>query len=73
MMTECFDIFPGVFNEIPLPLFLFIICSNYELQNGFTQKKAPKSWQYSAETLTDADNGNDRTHLTNTPTQAESL
>ena len=79
-MLQRFDIIPGVLQGDTLAPYLFIIYLDCVLwtsiyltkENVFTLKKA-RSWQYPAQTITDADNADDIVLLANTPTQAESL
>ena len=60
--------------------YLFIICLDYVLrtlialikENSFTLRK-PRSWRYTEQTITNANNTNNIALLANTPTQAESL
>ena len=75
--TNLFDIVAGVLQGDTLASYLPIICLDYILRtsldlirgNGFTLK----SRHNPAESITDADNANDREFLANTTTQAEFL
>ena len=78
--TEYFEIVAGVLQGHTLARYLFIICLDYVLwtsidkikENGFEQTKK-RSRRYPAQTITDADYGEDIAVLANAPTQAETL
>ena len=78
--TDYVDIVAGVLQGDPLALYLFIISLDYMLrtfidlmkENGFKRAKE-RSRRYSAQTITDADYGDDMALLANLPAQAEFL
>ena len=80
METVYFDIVAGVLKGDTFVPFLFIICVEYMLRTSIDKMKdnsfkltKERSRRYPAQTITDADCADDIAHLTNTPTQAETL
>ena len=78
--TYFLDIVAVILQGDTLTPYLFPICLVYIFwtstdlmkENGFTLKKV-RSRRYPTQIITDADYADDRAHLANTPTQAESL
>ena len=78
--TDYFDIVAGVLQGDTLAPYLFIICIDYVLrtfidkikENGFKLTKK-RSRRYPAQTITDADYGDDIALMANAPAQAEIL
>ena len=80
METDFFDIVANVLQGETLASYVFIICIDSVLrtsidwmkENGFTLKKA-RSRRYPVQTITDADDSDNRALPENTPAQAETL
>ena len=78
--TDYFEIVAGVLQEDTLASYLFIICIDYVLrtsidlmkENGFKLAKK-RSRRYPAQTITDADYGDDIVLLADSSIQADSL
>ena len=78
--TDYFDIVAGSLQGDPLATYLFIICLDYVLRTSIVLIKdysfklaKERSKRYPAQTIKDADYGDDIALLANTPTQAETL
>ena len=78
--TDYFDIVASVMHGCILAPYLFIMCLDYVLRSSIDSMKEnafklakKRSRRYTAQTITDADNTDDKTLLANSLTWAESL